>query len=84
MPDGSSPALPVRPFAEVQAHLIIQDAVLDFRDCVIGRATLRLRIERRLDTFAPRCNCGRVLSRKAQVGLVLWSCSCGWFCREAR
>jgi hypothetical protein len=70
---------------EISAHCEILDALQDLADNVIGERTMKIRVARACDMFAPRCPaCADVLSRKLQVGLTDWSCkACGWACKEA-
>lgn len=79
--------LPPRGFlsaAEVHGHTAILDAFADFRDCVIGRATMRHRIARACEYFAPRCCvCGAVLVTKTEIGMKWISCGeCGFQTKE--
>jgi hypothetical protein len=69
---------------EIAAHVEIIDALQDRADNVIGEQTMKVRVSRACDYFAPRCPaCADVLTRKMQVGLTEWACACGWNCREA-
>lgn len=68
---------------EFAAHLTVLDAMQDADDNVISRETAIRRMLGALEAFAPRCNCGRQISRMSAIGMVIWSCSCGWACKEA-
>lgn len=82
--------LPNRGFlsaAEIHAHAAILDAFADWKDCIIGRATLRHRIARACDFFAPRCPapCGAVLATRTEIGMRFFNCSeCGFATKEIR
>lgn len=84
MPDGNPIPTPLITHHELAAHRAISEARRDFRDWVIGVKEYQLRVQFACEQFAPRCPCGLVLSRKPEIGRVVWSCSCGFRTLECR
>lgn len=71
--------------SEARSHLVIVETIRDVQDNVISEQTAFHRMFRPLESFAPRCNCGRVLRWSPWVDEVRAArCRCGHWFRECR